>query len=148
MLRLLQFLIIENQQKLKEVISRLEPFPNVPEFTELRAVQNKVKYKAGTFTLTQVTLCNRANSWSSLMTPHVCLLKEVVHFLSVTSCGALLLTRLEGLKQLSRQLRSNKGQMRELLRECHSRMPIMIRLNPPDISVKPDSGPVSFCPCS
>lgn len=55
MLHLLQFLIVENQQKLKEVISRLEPFPNLPEFTELQSVQNKLKYSTGTFTLTQVT---------------------------------------------------------------------------------------------
>lgn len=115
MLRLLQFLIIENQQKLKEAISRLEPFPDLPAFTELRAVQNQLKFRAGAVTLTQVTLRNRANGCSSLMTPRVGLLQEVVHFLSVASCGSLLLTRLEGLKQLSRQLRGNKGQMRELL---------------------------------
>lgn len=54
MLSLLQFLIIENQQKLKEVISKLEPFPNLPEFTELRSVQNKLKYNTGSFTLKQV----------------------------------------------------------------------------------------------
>lgn len=131
MFRLLQFLIVENQQKLTEVISRLEPFPNLPEFTELRAVQNKLKYKEATFTLTQVTRCNRDDSWSSLTTPHACLLKEVVHFLSVTSCGSLLLTRLEGLKQLSGQLRGNKGQMRELLRECHGRIPVLMRFDPP-----------------
>eukprot|EP00066_Takifugu_rubripes_P017315 XP_011606581.1 PREDICTED: serine-protein kinase ATM [Takifugu rubripes] len=98
MLRLLQFLIVENQQKLKEVISRLEPFPNLPVFTELRSVQNQLKYSTGTFTLTQ----------------------EVDHFLSVTSCSSLLLTRLEGLKQLTRQLHGNKGQIKELLRECHT----------------------------
>lgn len=55
----------------------------------------------------------------------LCFLKEVVHFLSVTSCSSLLLTRLEGLKQLTRQLHDNKGQIRELLRECHSTIPTM-----------------------
>lgn len=56
MLSLLRFLIIENQQELKEVISRLEPFPNLPEFTELRSVQNQLKYNTGSFTLSQVSL--------------------------------------------------------------------------------------------
>lgn len=53
----------------------------------------------------------------------MCFLKEVVHFLSVTSCDSLLLTRLEGLKQLTTQLLDRKGQIRELLRECHSMIP-------------------------
>ncbi|CAF90921.1 unnamed protein product, partial [Tetraodon nigroviridis] len=96
MLGLLQFLIIENQQKLKEVISKLEPFPNLPEFAELRSVQKKLQ--PGTSTLSQ----------------------EVMRFLSVTSCDSVLLTRLEGLKQLSRQLRDNRAQIRELLRQCHA----------------------------
>lgn len=56
MLGLLRFLIVENQQKLSEVISRLEPFPNLPEFTELRSVQDRLKYATGTFTLTQVII--------------------------------------------------------------------------------------------
>ena len=55
MLSLLQFLVIENQQKLKGAISRLEPFPDIPEFRELRSVQHKLKYNNGTFTLRQVT---------------------------------------------------------------------------------------------
>lgn len=54
MISLLQFLVIENQQKLNEVISKLEPFPNLPELAELRSVQNELKYSSGTFTLTQV----------------------------------------------------------------------------------------------
>uniref|UniRef100_A0A3B5B9P8 non-specific serine/threonine protein kinase n=1 Tax=Stegastes partitus TaxID=144197 RepID=A0A3B5B9P8_9TELE len=97
-LSLLQFLVIENQQKLKGAISRLEPFPDIAEFRELRSVQHRLKYNTGTFTLRQ----------------------EIDHFLSVTSCDSLPLTRLEGLKQLSRQLHDNKGQIRELLKECHS----------------------------
>ncbi|KAG7226115.1 hypothetical protein INR49_018726 [Caranx melampygus] len=97
-LSLLQFLVIENQHKLKEAISRLEPFPDLPTFRELRSVQHKLKYNNGTFTLRQ----------------------EIVHFLSVTSCESLPLTRLEGLKELTRQLHDNKGQIRELLKECHA----------------------------
>ena len=45
--------------------------------------------------------------------------QEIEHFLSVTSCDTLPLTRLEGLKELSRQLRQNKAAIRELLKECH-----------------------------
>ncbi|XP_069003708.1 serine-protein kinase ATM [Embiotoca jacksoni] len=97
-LSLLQFLMIENQQKLKGAISRLEPFPDITEFRELRSVQHKLKYNTGTFTLRQ----------------------EILHFLSVTSCDSLPLTRLEGLKELTRQLHDNKRQIRELLKECHA----------------------------
>ncbi|XP_041851361.1 serine-protein kinase ATM isoform X1 [Melanotaenia boesemani] len=96
-LNLLQFLTIENQQKLKGAISRLEPFPDIPEFRELRSVQQKLKYNRGNFTLRQ----------------------EITHFLSVSSCDSLPLTRLEGLKELTRQLHHNKGQIRELLKEWH-----------------------------
>lgn len=53
---------------------------------------------------------------------HVSLLQEISHFLSVTSCDSLPLTRLEGLKELTRQLHDNKGQIRELLKECHGIM--------------------------
>ncbi|XP_041660775.1 serine-protein kinase ATM isoform X2 [Cheilinus undulatus] len=97
-LSLLQFLVIDNKQKLKGAISRLEPFPDLPEFQELRSVQQQLKYNTGTFTLRQ----------------------EISHFLSVTSCDCLPLTRLEGLKELTRRLRDNKGQIGELLRECHT----------------------------
>ncbi|KAF1393857.1 hypothetical protein PFLUV_G00020400 [Perca fluviatilis] len=97
-LSLLQFLVIENQQKLKGAISRLEPFPDLPEFKELRSVQHKLKHNTGTFTLRQ----------------------EIAHFLSVTSCDSLPLTRLEGLKELTRQLHDNKGQIRELLKESQA----------------------------
>ncbi|KAM3615619.1 uncharacterized protein V6R79_005129 [Siganus canaliculatus] len=95
---LLRFLVMENQQKLKKAISRLEPFPDLPEFRELRSVQHTLKYNADTFTLRQ----------------------EINHFLSVTSCDSLPLTRLEGLKELTRKLHDNRGQIRELLKECHA----------------------------
>lgn len=131
MLGLLQFLIVENQQKLKEAISKLEPFPNLPEFAELRSVQNKLKYHTGGFTLTQVRTWLTQVRWPCLLSPataanafkDACFSQEVVHFLSVTSCDSVLLTRLEGLKQLTRQLHDNRGQIREL-RECHSTTPV------------------------
>uniref|UniRef100_A0AAQ5XCA8 non-specific serine/threonine protein kinase n=1 Tax=Amphiprion ocellaris TaxID=80972 RepID=A0AAQ5XCA8_AMPOC len=94
-LSLLHFLVIENQQKLKGAISRLEPFPDIPEFRELRS-----------------------HSHDQIYILHVFLLQEIDHFLSVTSCDSLPLTRLEGLKDLTRQLHDNKGQIRELLKEC------------------------------
>ena len=47
--------------------------------------------------------------------------QEIVHFLSVTSCDMLPLTRLEGLKELSRQLGQNKAEIKELLKECHGK---------------------------
>ncbi|XP_027901387.1 serine-protein kinase ATM [Xiphophorus couchianus] len=97
-LSLLQFLVIESQQKLKGAISRLEPFPDIPEFRELRSVQHKLKYNSGSFTLRQ----------------------EITHFLLASSCDSLPLTRLEGLKELTRQLHRNKDQIRELLKECHA----------------------------
>lgn len=46
-------------------------------------------------------------------------LQEITHFLSVASCDSLPLTRLEGLKELTRQLHLNKEQIRDLLKECH-----------------------------
>uniref|UniRef100_A0A3P8UQX8 non-specific serine/threonine protein kinase n=1 Tax=Cynoglossus semilaevis TaxID=244447 RepID=A0A3P8UQX8_CYNSE len=97
-LRLLHFLVMENQQKLRGAICRLEPFPDLPEFQELRLVQNRLKYNTGTFTLQQ----------------------EIEHFLSVSSCDSLLLTRLEGLKELTRQLHDKKGQIGDLLKACHA----------------------------
>uniref|UniRef100_A0A671YCG8 non-specific serine/threonine protein kinase n=1 Tax=Sparus aurata TaxID=8175 RepID=A0A671YCG8_SPAAU len=105
-LSLLRFLVIENQQKLKGAISRLEPFPNLPEFRELRSVQHTLKYNTGTFTLRQ----------------------EIAHFLSVTSCDSLPLTRLEGLKELTRQLHDNKGQIRELLKESEPSNSVLVKL--------------------
>uniref|UniRef100_A0A4W5QBE2 non-specific serine/threonine protein kinase n=1 Tax=Hucho hucho TaxID=62062 RepID=A0A4W5QBE2_9TELE len=95
-LSLLKFLVVESQDKLKSAIQKLEPFPDRPEFRELRAVQHTLKYRTGKFTLRQ----------------------EIAHFLSVASCDSLPLTRLEGLKDLRRQLHNNKSQIRPLLREC------------------------------
>ncbi|XP_057207149.1 serine-protein kinase ATM isoform X2 [Triplophysa rosa] len=98
-LRLLRFLVMENpeNQMLKKAIPLLEPFPDCPAFRELRAAQHALKYNSGTFTLRQ----------------------EIEHFLSVTSCDSLPLTRLEGLKDLKRQLHCHKQQIVQLLRECH-----------------------------
>ncbi|KTF93449.1 hypothetical protein cypCar_00039986, partial [Cyprinus carpio] len=46
--------------------------------------------------------------------------QEIEHFLSVTSCDSLPLARLEGLKDLKRQLQSHKQQIGQLLKECHA----------------------------
>lgn len=150
MLSLLQFLIIENQQKLKGAISRLEPFPDIPEFRELRSVQHRLKYSSGSFELRQVTqtthrltesppfllslfiskllayVKKRSWYWVSIdlkWTYFLFFVQEITHFLSASSCDSLALTRLEGLKELTRQLHNNKGQIQELLRECHGLMP-------------------------
>lgn len=47
------------------------------------------------------------------------LLQEIEHFLLVTSCDSLPLTRLEGLKDLKRQLHAHKQQVEQLVKECH-----------------------------
>lgn len=49
-------------------------------------------------------------------------MQEISHFLSVDSSDSLPLTRLEGVKELSRQLHDNKGQIRELLKESDGRV--------------------------
>lgn len=55
----------------------------------------------------------------------LCILcQEITHFLSVASCDSLPLTRLEGLKELTRQLHDNKGHIKKLLKECQGMMPI------------------------
>lgn len=128
----MQFLIVENQQKLSDAIRKLESFPNLPEFSELRSVQHRLKYSGGTFTLRQVV--ETPNMWDFFRpffpglllnpSPWICpspFLQEISHFLSADSCDSLPLTRLEGVKELSRQLRDNKGQIRELLKESHGR---------------------------
>ncbi|XP_065137946.1 serine-protein kinase ATM [Paramisgurnus dabryanus] len=99
-LRLLRFLVMENPENrmLRKSIPLLEPFPDRPAFRELRAAQHALKYNSGAFTLRQ----------------------EIEHFLSVTSCDSLPLTRLEGLKDLKRLLHSHKQQIGQLLKECHS----------------------------
>ncbi|KAK7172240.1 hypothetical protein R3I93_004526 [Phoxinus phoxinus] len=99
-LRLLKFLVIENPENsmLRKSIPLLEPFPDRPNFRELRAAQHALKYSSGAFSLRQ----------------------EIEHFLSVTSCDSLPLARLEGLKDLKRQLHSHKQQIGQLLKECHA----------------------------
>ncbi|KAJ8280888.1 hypothetical protein GJAV_G00060510 [Gymnothorax javanicus] len=96
-LRLLKFLVMENHdnEHLKRAIQLLEPLPDRPAFGQLREAQHALKYSTGAFDLRQ----------------------EIDHFLSVSSCDSLPLARLEGLKDLRRQLRTHKGQIRNLLRE-------------------------------
>uniref|UniRef100_A0A8B9JDB5 ATM serine/threonine kinase n=1 Tax=Astyanax mexicanus TaxID=7994 RepID=A0A8B9JDB5_ASTMX len=98
-LHLLKFLVIDNPDNryLRRAIPLLEPFPDRPAFRELRAAQHQLKYSSRTFSLRQ----------------------EIDHFLSVASCDSLPLTRLEGLKDLKRQLHTHKQQMEQLLKECH-----------------------------
>ncbi|XP_058274732.1 serine-protein kinase ATM isoform X2 [Hemibagrus wyckioides] len=99
-LSLLKFLVIENPDNryLRRAIPLLEPFPDQAAFAELRAAQHALKYSSGAFTLRQ----------------------EIEHFLSVTSCDSLPLTRMEGLKDLKRLLHTHKQQMEQLLKECHA----------------------------
>ncbi|XP_059370854.1 serine-protein kinase ATM isoform X1 [Carassius carassius] len=99
-LSLLRFLVIENPENsmLRNSIPLLEPFPDRAHFRDLRAAQHALKYSSGAFTLRQ----------------------EIEHFLSVTSCDSLPLARLEGLKDLKRQLHSHKQQIGQLLKECHA----------------------------
>ncbi|KAJ8368814.1 hypothetical protein SKAU_G00088420 [Synaphobranchus kaupii] len=109
-LSLLKFLVIENQDNkhLKRAIQLLEPLPDRPAFRELRDAQHVLKYSTGAFTLRQ----------------------EIDYFLSVSSCDSLPLTRLEGLKDLRKQLRTHKGQIKGLLRECQvdSADSVLVRL--------------------
>ncbi|XP_028818161.1 serine-protein kinase ATM isoform X2 [Denticeps clupeoides] len=97
-LGLLRFLVVENAENnhLREAIYKLEPFPDLPAFSELRAVQQQLKSNSGAFTL-----------------------KKIVHFLSVTSCDSLPRTRLEGMKDLQRLLHSRR-QVGQLLRDSHA----------------------------
>ncbi|XP_047662626.1 serine-protein kinase ATM isoform X3 [Tachysurus fulvidraco] len=99
-LSLLKFLVIENpdNEYLRRAIPLLEPFPDRPAFAELRAAQHALKYSCGAFSLRQ----------------------EIEHFLLVTSCDSLPLTRLEGLKDLKRQLHTHKQQVEQLVKECHA----------------------------
>ncbi|XP_035241866.1 serine-protein kinase ATM [Anguilla anguilla] len=99
-LRLLQFLIMENKdnEHLRRAIQLLEPLPDRPAFRQLREAQHALKYSTGEFTLRQ----------------------EIEYFLSVSSCDSLPLARLEGLKDLRRLLRTQRGQIRSLLQECQA----------------------------
>lgn len=108
-LSLLRFLVMENPENrmLRKSIPLLEPFPDQPNFAELRAAQHALKYSSGAFTLRQ----------------------EIEHFLSVASCDSLPLARLEGLKDLKRQLHSHKQQIGQLLKECHADLDSCILVN-------------------
>ncbi|XP_023669570.2 serine-protein kinase ATM [Paramormyrops kingsleyae] len=99
-LDLLKFLVIDCQdnERLKQAIQHLEPFPAGPAFRKLRASQQALKYSEGTFTLRE----------------------EITHFLSVSPCDTLPMTRLEGLKDLRMQLSTHKGAIRKLLLECQA----------------------------
>uniref|UniRef100_A0A673I3Z0 non-specific serine/threonine protein kinase n=1 Tax=Sinocyclocheilus rhinocerous TaxID=307959 RepID=A0A673I3Z0_9TELE len=107
-LSLLRFLVIENPENsmLRNSIPLLEPFPDRAHFRDLRAAQHALKYSSGAFTLRQ----------------------EIEHFLSVTSCDSLPLARLEGLKDLKRQLHSHKQQIGQLLKESDPASCILVKL--------------------
>uniref|UniRef100_A0A452TT31 Serine-protein kinase ATM n=1 Tax=Ursus maritimus TaxID=29073 RepID=A0A452TT31_URSMA len=90
-LDLLKYLVIDNKdnENLYMTIKLLDPFPDHDVFKDLRITQQKIKYSKGPFSL----------------------LEEINHFLSVSAYDALPLTRLEGLKDLRRQLARHKDQM-------------------------------------
>ncbi|KAF6332533.1 ATM serine/threonine kinase [Rhinolophus ferrumequinum] len=95
-LDLLKYLVIDNKdnENLYVTIKLLDPFPDHVVFKDLRITQQKIKYSRGPFSL----------------------LEEINHFLSVSVYDALPLTRLEGLKDLRRQLEQHKDQMIELMK--------------------------------
>lgn len=95
-LDLLKYLVIDNKdnKNLSVTIKLLDPFPDHVIFKDLRLTQQKIKYSGGPFSL----------------------LEEINHFLSVSAYNPLPLTRLEGLKDLRRQLEQHKDQMLDLLR--------------------------------
>ncbi|XP_073095404.1 serine-protein kinase ATM isoform X2 [Manis javanica] len=95
-LDLLKYLVIDNKdnENLYMTIKLLDPFPDHVVFKDLHITQQKIKYSRGPFSL----------------------LEEINHFLSVSVYGALPLTRLEGLKDLRRQLEQHKDQMMDLMR--------------------------------
>ncbi|XP_053449896.1 serine-protein kinase ATM isoform X2 [Nycticebus coucang] len=95
-LDLLKYLVIGNKdnENLYLTIKLLDPFPDHVVFKDLRITQQKIKYNRGPFSL----------------------LEEINHFLSVSVYDALPLTRLEGLKDLRRQLEQHKDQMMDLMR--------------------------------
>ncbi|XP_078513177.1 serine-protein kinase ATM [Lissotriton helveticus] len=96
-LSLLKYLVIENKdnENLYQTIKLLDPFPDRPIFKELRSIQQRIKYCRGPFSL----------------------LEEISHFLSVSVCDSLPLTRLEGLNDVKKQLEEHKDQMKELLKD-------------------------------
>ncbi|XP_036048710.1 serine-protein kinase ATM isoform X2 [Onychomys torridus] len=95
-LELLKYLVIDNKdnENLFVTIKLLDPFPDHVVFKDLRLTQQKIKYSGGPFSL----------------------LEEINHFLSVSAYNPLPLTRLEGLKDLRRQLEQHKDQLLELRR--------------------------------
>ncbi|XP_042538698.1 serine-protein kinase ATM [Dipodomys spectabilis] len=95
-LDLLKYLVIDNKdnENLYVTIKLLDPFPDRIVFKDLRIIQQKIKYSRGPFSL----------------------LEEINHFLSVSVYDALPLTRLEGLKELRRQLEQHKDQMMDLMK--------------------------------
>ncbi|XP_075055005.1 serine-protein kinase ATM [Mixophyes fleayi] len=94
---LLTFLVVESQdnENLYHTIKLLDPFPDHPLFKNLRQAHQKIKYSKGTFSL----------------------IEEVSHFLSVSVCDSLPLTRLEGLNDLRKQLEQHKDEMKDLVRD-------------------------------
>ncbi|XP_041054809.1 serine-protein kinase ATM isoform X1 [Carcharodon carcharias] len=96
-LELLKYLVVTNQgnENLYNAIRRLDSFPDHPDFRELRLTQEKIKYSKRQFTL----------------------LEEINHFLSVSSCDSLPLTRLVGLNDLKQQLELHKADVKNLLKE-------------------------------
>ncbi|XP_066845922.1 serine-protein kinase ATM isoform X1 [Anser cygnoides] len=95
-LGLLKYLVIDNKdnENLYHAIKRLDPFPEYSAFKDLRTTQQKIKYSKGPYSL----------------------LEEMNHFLSVSACDSLPLTRLEGLYDLRKQLERYKDQMKDLLK--------------------------------
>ncbi|NWX93244.1 ATM kinase, partial [Nothoprocta pentlandii] len=95
-LGLLKYLVIDNKdnESLYQAIKCLDPFPEYSAFKDLRATQQQIKYSKGAYSL----------------------LEEMNHFLSVSVCDSLPLTRLEGLYDLRKQLEKYKDQMKDLLK--------------------------------
>ncbi|KAL1781773.1 serine-protein kinase ATM [Sigmodon hispidus] len=95
-LDLLKYLVIDNKdnENLFVTIKLLDPFPDHVVFKNLRLAQQKIKYSGGPFSL----------------------LEEINHFLSVSAYNPLPLTRIEGLKDLRRQLEQHKDQMLDLMK--------------------------------
>ncbi|XP_028903598.1 serine-protein kinase ATM isoform X1 [Ornithorhynchus anatinus] len=96
-LGLLKYLVIDNKdnEHLYQTIRLLDPFPDSAVFKDLRLTQQKIKYSRGPFSL----------------------LEEINHFLSVSVCDSLPLTRLEGLNDLRKKLEQHKDQMKDLIKE-------------------------------
>ncbi|XP_053392108.1 serine-protein kinase ATM-like, partial [Mercenaria mercenaria] len=95
-LSLLKFLILEKVKELRPAIAMLDSFPDKPEFKECRTVHHKLKYAAGAFTLK----------------------KEVEHFLSAGRNHIVDPDfRLEGLKFLYEQLKSEQKELQSLAKD-------------------------------